>query len=438
MIAALYPYQHVGARFLAERRYAYLADQPGLGKTPQAITACDLVAAERVVVLCPAIARENWRREFQRWSTNTGRTLLIESYDRAALRMDVRAHIEALAPDVLILDEAHYLRNQHTKRTKSVLGLDGKSGLAATAARVWCLSGTPAPSNVLALWPILRAFWPHLLPESARTYTGFMSRYTHFLQTRYGVKVVGSRNTGELRLLLSHVMLRRHVAEVLPDLPKLVWSSVAVARESDDEADLDEALRAAGPELETLIEHEALGARAQLARVRRLVGEAKARPAVRLIGAELSDGAYDKVIVFAHHRNVIGTLAAGLSAFNPVVVTGDTSPAKRQEAIDAFQDDASVRVFIGQIEAASTAITLTAASQVVFVEASWTPDDNDQAARRALRIGQDRPVFARILALADSLDDGVARVLERKQRLLAEVFDSIPQDNPTKEEACSR
>lgn len=430
--ADLFPYQREGAAFLAKHRYAYLGDEPGLGKTPQAIAACDLIHAKRIVVICPAIARAMWKREFERWGIEReGRTVFVESYDRASLRMDVRAHIEALAPEVLILDEAHFTQSLHTKRTKAIFGLDGKGGLAATADRVWCLSGTPAPNNVLALYPVLRALFPDKLPPVARSAMGFMSRYTHFLQTRYGVKVVGVRNAGELRGILSTVMLRRRVREVLADLPPLFWSSVVVERDGDDEG-LDEALQAAGPELEALIAQEALGDNAQMSRVRRLVGAAKARPTAHLIADELHAEQYQKVIIFAHHHNVIDAIAEELARFGVVVVDGRTPEKNRNAAIDLFQNDPNVRVFVGQLQAANTAITLTAANQVVIVEPSWNPDDNEQAVRRALRIGQQLPVFARIVGLADSLDDGLARVIERKQRLRAQVLD------PEMELSCSQ
>jgi SWI/SNF-related matrix-associated actin-dependent regulator 1 of chromatin subfamily A len=160
-----------------------------------------------------------------------------------------------------------------------------------------------------------------------------------------------------------------------------------------------------------------------LARLRRLTGIAKASTTVELLQDELATGALDKVVVFAHHREVLRTLAAGLARFGVVTVDGDTSPARRQAAIDRFQTDSATRVFLGQITAASTAITLTAACHVVFAEASWVPADNLQAAKRVHRIGQTRPVLVRFISLAGSLDEAITEVLRRKTRLLAQIMD---------------
>jgi SNF2 family DNA or RNA helicase len=95
----------------------------------------------------------------------------------------------------------------------------------------------------------------------------------------------------------------------------------------------------------------------------------------------------------------------------------------RQTAIDQFQANPKVRVFIGQLQACSTAITLHAANQVVFVEQSWTPSDNAQAAKRCHRIGQKNPVFVRMLGLAKSVDEAVAKVLARKSQMISELME---------------
>lgn len=97
-----------------------------------------------------------------------------------------------------------------------------------------------------------------------------------------------------------------------------------------------------------------------------------------------------------------------------VVLTGDNSPAERQQAVDAFQNDPAVRVFIGQIQAAGTGLTLTAASDALFVESSWTPSDNQQAAMRIHRIGQRNACLVRFAMLAGSIDENIQRAVLRK------------------------
>ena len=129
-----------------------------------------------------------------------------------------------------------------------------------------------------------------------------------------------------------------------------------------------------------------------------------------------------KLIVFAWHREVIEKAMIGLASFRPVCIVGGTSDEDREDAIDKFQNDPMTRIFIGNIKAAGTVITLTAASDVVFLESSWTPNENYQAACRAHRIGQKDGVLARVLCLEHSVDAIIQRVLVRKQNELVTLF----------------
>lgn len=415
----LFPYQKTGAAWLVERETALLADGMGLGKTPQAIAAADIVGARRVAVICPAIARVNWQRELHRWG-RLEREVYIESYNRVGSRGEAYKTIKAMRPDLLILDEAHYLKSRTSKRTTAIYGqhCHGK-GLIEHAERVWLLTGTPAPNDVSELYTHMRALWPELLP-GAKTYDAYIRRYTHFDVTPYGVKVFGNKNVKELKQALAPVMLRRRGEDVLADLPPISWHDVAIEVK-------DVAIDEGQPEVRQLLyalEHDLpLPDTLELASVRRMTGIAKAKAIADMLSEELKDKAYPKVIVFAHHKDVIAKIAEVLAPFGPVVITGETAPAARQEAIDRFQSDTDCRVFVGNIQACSTAVTLHAADQVVFAEASWTPSDNAQAAKRAHRIGQTRPVRVRMIGLAGSIDEAVTRVLARKSQLISQVLE---------------
>ena len=139
------PYQIEGAKFLASKRYALLADDPGLGKTAQSVRACDAIGARTVAVVCPASVVLNWRREFDRWWPDwLERPLLyVESYDKVARHCWREPNF-----DLLIVDEAHYAKTPTAARTKALYGksADG-SGLVSKAKRTWLLTGTPAPNN---------------------------------------------------------------------------------------------------------------------------------------------------------------------------------------------------------------------------------------------------------------------------------------------------
>lgn len=420
----LFPYQDAGADFLSARDKAMLADGMGLGKTVQAIRACDDLAARRVVVICPAIVRTNWQREFDKWSWIPGRELFIESYDRIAKKGEAYECVQMMKPDVLILDEAHYCKSRTAKRTKAIYGQWCKGdGLVASARRVWLLTGTPAPNDVSEIYTHLKALWPNLLPPPG-TFEAFIRAYTHFDATPFGIKILGNKNIKELRAKLAPIMLRRRAEDVLKDLPAITWSDVAIEAEA---IKIDERQPEVVELVDAIKNDKPLPDTVAMASVRRLTGMAKATAVGRMLAEELEAEAYQKVIVFAHHKDVIKELAAQLGPFLPLVVTGETPPAARQKAIDTFQTAPAHRVFIGNIQACSTGITLTAANQVVFAEASWTPSDNAQAAKRAHRIGQTRPVFVRMIGLAGSIDEAVTRVLARKSRQISEIFEQEKQ-----------
>jgi len=425
----LFPFQADGALFLAQRNKALLADAMGLGKSAQAVIACQAVEAKRVVIICPAIAVPMWVREFPKWDAS-GITTYVISYDRVRLREDIRSTIRAMQPDVMILDEAHYLKERTSKRTKAIYGQFCRGdGLIECAKRVWLLTGTPAPNDVSEIFTHLRALWPELLPDPGN-YDAFIKRYCNVLATPYGLKVVGNKNVPELKKRLSSVMLRRRAEDVLKDLPPIMWEDTVLepteaAKElealenSEEMAVIRDLMKEADAETE-------LPDTVAMATLRRLTGMAKAPAIASMIVDELEQKQYEKVIIFAHHRGVISRLHDELHDYGCAVITGSTPQISRASAIDRFQTDPKCRVFIGQIQACATAVTLHAAHHVVFAEASWTPSDNVQAAKRAHRIGQTRPVIVRMIGLAGSIDEAVTAVLARKSRLISEV---IEQEN---------
>lgn len=421
-MADLFPYQAVGRDFLAARDRALLADDMGLGKSPQAITAATKIKAKRVVVLCPAIARVNWQREWAKWGEPVD--LFIESFDMMQRHKKVRQHIRAMKPDVMIVDEAHYCKSTESRRTRYLYGPWCRGdGLVKHAARVWLLTGTPAPNHVGELFPHLRALWPDLLPAPGSQFA-FTERYCHTQHGTYGTKVLGNKNVAELRQTLGSIMLRRKAEDVLKDLPPITWGNVVIeapeALEAIKRVEADEEVVELA---QALANDEVIEGDLAIATLRRLTGMAKVPAVAEMLHDELQANSYDKVIIFAHHKDVIARLAEALGKFGVVTITGATGSRARQDAIDNFQTDPAVRVFIGQTQACATAVTLTAANQVVFVEMSWTPADNAQAAKRAHRITQTRPVFVRTIGLAGSIDEAVTAVLERKSRQVTEILD---------------
>jgi SWI/SNF-related matrix-associated actin-dependent regulator 1 of chromatin subfamily A len=428
----LFPYQKNGVKWLAGRDFALLADEPGLGKSAQAVRACEGLG--RILVLCPASLRGNWAREFARFSDTrrtvdavlgtrpVGADVTIASYDFAA------RHATALAGayDALILDESHYLKNPKSKRTKAVFGpkCDRVGGIAENADRVYCLSGTPAPNDPSELWPSVRALAPELLDKRQHSYWGFVTKYCRTKDTGFGLQIVGGRNMGELRTRLDPFILRRKKEDVLPDLPPLRLETLFLDGVSSRELSVLSAEY--GGQIEKALAENGIEGLAKLAphiaNLRRLTGHLKVAGVVETVSNEVAhDG---KIVLFAYHTGVIETLETELldAGFGVVVVDGAAPAAFRTERVRRFQEDPSVNVFIGQLTAAGTGLTLTAASEAIIVESSWVPAENEQAAMRIHRIGQRNACRVRFATLADSIDEKINRAVLRKAADIAQLF----------------
>lgn len=406
-----------------------LADEQGLGKTAQAIAAANLVGADPVLVVHPASVRSSWERDVAMFGQ--GQRFVLQSYDRVA--RDGARHEGPWG--AIILDEAHRLKSPSAKRTAVIYGAKGVRGLLPLAGNVWALTGTPAPNNPLEVYTHMAALFPESLrmaSDATREYTrdGFMHRYCTFRDTAFGLKVTGAKNLPDLRERLAPHVLRRLKKDVLPDLPALQYEPLLI--------DAPEALAALndvpGEELAALRECLADGDAAALqtltahvTSLRRLTGLAKA-PLVAEWTREFLATTDRKLVLFAHHTEVIEVLQRQLRHIlgqdvRIPTITGGSKPAHRAVAIEKFQNDPKMRIFIGQIQAAGEGITLTAASDLMFVEQSWVPAENAQAAMRIHRIGQRRGCMVRYATLAGSIDEAVQRVLARKTKMLSGLFD---------------
>jgi SWI/SNF-related matrix-associated actin-dependent regulator of chromatin subfamily A-like protein 1 len=450
----LFDYQGIGAEFLSGKQHALLADEMGLGKTVQAIRGLDRIDAKRALIVCPSVARINWLREFEMWSTVQRKYSVMQtlrdfpgSDETAICSFDFATEnfrkLAAERWDALIVDEAHFLKSHEAKRAKAILGLNG---VARSAKRIWLLSGTPAPNHPGELWIMLYTFGVTNLK-----YDAFINRYCIVRDTSYGRKVVSANSVHipELRQLLQKIMLRRLKKDVMSQLPPITFGHVSVEpgpvdveilpsftqyflpvdRRDELQADLRrqaDLLKTveANMKPDTTDKLQALAAISDsISTLRRYIGLQKCRDAIELIKRELESGAYEKIVIFAIHRDVIETMREGLRAFKPVTLYGGTDPDKRQRNIDRFQKDPKCRVFIGNIIAAGTAITLTAAHHVTFIEQDWVPGNNAQAVMRCHRIGQENPVSVRFIVLDKTLDQKIGFILKRKTEQLTQIFD---------------
>jgi SWI/SNF-related matrix-associated actin-dependent regulator 1 of chromatin subfamily A len=425
-----------------------VAFQPGLGKSRTVIEALTTSAHFPVLVVCPAIARDNWRNEFKLWShpkihgspdPTQPSFLTIVSYDHLSNLEPGHSTLNKTKWGTIILDECHRLKNLNAKRTKFVYGHraknQGPTALVHNAKRVWLLSGTPAPNHVGELYPHLRALWPDLitLPLVSTGPMGLMEfedRYCSVTNSYFGRQIVGSRNVKELKELIKKVSIFRREDQCL-DLPPLDIQVYPLPHDDIPKRELkaiDDALNNVVSQMEhaqdpiktlsTLGLHNAIE--------RHILGVLKAPLASDLIYNDLVNDPdpQAKALVFFHHREVGKILHRILTsrALNPVLIDGSTPSKQRTLNIEKFQTNPKVRVMIAQMTAAGEAVNLTKGREVYLVEPSWVPKDNYQAIKRAHRIGQARSVRARFLTIGGSHDDKIMRTVAKKTKDLLPLY----------------
>lgn len=411
-----YPYQIEGSEWLASRRYAYLADEMGVGKTVQAILAARRVGATRILVVCPASVRSVWERESKAWWPE-GPDFVVLSYDT------VRLHPREVGGDwdVVICDEAHYLKSPTAKRSAALLGV---AGVAHRGKYLWFLSGTPTPNGPHELWSIL-----YVLGHTDVSYDRWVQEWCsgYWMDGRFRVTGAVASRLPAFRSLLKGTKLfkRRLRADVLQHLPPVTLQAVTVEAPAEEPPEIAEALAAdrarvalalsrAGPG-----EVDLEGLAPAVPTLRRWNALRKIDPVARMLADELARGEYRKIVVFAAHRQMVDGLAHALHAYHPAVIHGGIPAEKRGAVVERFQSDPNCRVFIGNLVAAGVGITLCGRSgchHVVLAEQDWTPAVNEQALARIIRIGQDRGVLVRVVELSDSLDQRISAILTRKLR----------------------
>lgn len=420
----LKPYQKKAIKFVLERNRSYLALDMGLGKTACAVRAfVELSNREpfKLIYLCPPFLAETVKNEIALWSDGTLTTsefssLPADPFFDVYILTDSMIHkyidifekvFERLRDNsglMLAVDEAHRFKTASTRRSKSLY-----SFLLPHFDKTVFMSGTPMPNRPIELYPVLSNAAPDTI--DFMSYHAFGMKYCAGYHAPYGYDFSGRSNMQDLsERIKNKFMLRTKKDEVLKELPPKQESVVVLSTDlppalSDVDRRLVENLSPdtiSSGSLPGMVKTPQ-GDEIHIATYRREIGEAKVAQALEFIESILEE-TDESILVFAHHKSVMKALEDGLVDFDPVVVSGDVPPNDRQDLVNRFQDENGPRVFIGQLQAAGTGFTLTKATRVVFVEFSWTPAENDQAADRAHRIGQKSFVLVQYLVYKNSLD----------------------------------
>ena len=431
MVLELKPYQISGISFLLDRGSAILADEMGLGKTAQAIGACQHAGMSKILACVPACHKLGWAREITKFTGDDDIHVLSGMKPTKADVQQIKAHrwivinhdilhawrhiLAKIKFDCFIMDEAHNFKNTKTKRTVAA------KMMASRAPHVYALSGTPFENRPIELHSIIQMVDPALFPMK-------VSYADRFCDLRDG-DMKGSSNTKELhKILTDTIMLRRVKAEVLPDLAANTRVVIPVELTKPQ---MSEYHKAENTFIQWLKDKYPKKARAaakaeaivKMAALKRLVATAKLKTAISWIDNVL-EGTDSKLVVFAWHHEILDALVAHYGKIC-VSITGSTPTNKRLEIQDQFQTNDKVRLFFGNIKAAGSAITLTAASNSLTLELAWTATAHDQCEARCHRIGQKDSVTSYYMLAQGTIDERIAILLDSKRAVFSEIMDGI-------------
>jgi len=430
----LFPYQSIGVSFIESHDGRVLiADEMGLGKTIQVLAWLQLHPEKRpVIIVVPASLKLNWKKEAFDWMKSprvqiiSGKDtttpiigeIIVINYDILPAWVKILIKIKA---KVLIADECHYFKNSKAKRSKAVMSL-GK-----TIPHIIAISGTPIQNRPIEIFNSIKLIAPGMFPN----YFIFGQRFCDAKNNGFGWNFNGESNTRELHQILTEsIMIRRLKSDVLSDLPDKQYSFIPL--ELDNEA---EYMKASADFLNyiKINRGEEAFARASNAEVlgrievlKQLAVKGKMPQAIEWIQDFLNGGG--KLVVFAVHKEIIDLLYKAFPDIT-VKVDGSTSMKEREEAVADFQTNTAIRLFVGNIKVAGVGITLTASSNVIFLELPWTPGELSQAIDRLHRIGQKFQVFVIFLLAANTIEEQIGALIDKKREILNLLLDGGTGDD---------
>jgi SNF2 family DNA or RNA helicase len=406
--ATLRQYQTFGGKFALTQNRVIIGDEMGLGKTLQAISAIahrSSTGANRFLVVCPASVITNWMREvdsrselpiikihgedhkasLQRWVESSG--IGITTYDTLKSFDITEEQIAGLGVDTVIVDEAHYIKNISTGRTRTIAKWLDRS------PNVIFLTGTPLENRVDEFIALAKLLDSKMGNELSR--------------------VAMAAGPESFRRTVAPIYLRRNTEEVLKELPELIEVIEYCTWEGVDKQKYIDAV-AAGNFMAMR--------RAAFATQPNML-PSKLERLVELVDESIESG--QKIIVFSYFRSVIEQVmqVLGERAIGPI--TGSVSSTQRQNIVDQFQNSPTPLALVGQIQAAGTGLNIQAASVVIICEPQIKPSLEVQAIARAHRMGQVRKVQVHRLILPESVDEQMLAMLAHKQS----EFDSYARDS---------
>jgi hypothetical protein len=459
----LMPHQgQLVAAAAAGHRTFLLADEPGLGKTAQALLAAEAANAYPLLVVVPSVVKTNWAREAARWTPHRPVTVVhgdggsVDGFaDIVVLNYEVLdRHIGWLADfgfRGMVVDEAHFIKNKTSQRSQHVLALSERIRSRLARPLLMALTGTPLINDI----DDFRAIWQFLgwIDDSNP-----LGRLADALEDTGLTPADPGFYTAARQCVIDLGVVRRRKLDVAADIPARRIADIPV--ELDGQA--SRSIRAAERNLarrmvaryETALAHQSSDfgvegidddlvrrvARAELKDATAAQSGENVFTMIRRIGQAKADLAADyatqlarstgKVVFFAKHIDVMDaaeeTFARQGVRFSSI--RGDQTPRKRQANIDAFVNDPDVAVAVCSLTAAGVGLNLQVASNIVLAELSWTNAEQTQAIDRSHRIGQAEPVTAWRIIAAQTIDTRIAELIDSKAGLAARALDGSDEE----------
>ena len=419
-------HQKIAIEKLAGSKRFILADDMGLGKTTATIIAALETGAKKILIVCPASLKINWQREIENYSDrpvfiaegkkfSTESDFVIVNYDILKNFHDTKDKSESLLLksnfDLVILDEAHMVSNAQAQRTKLI------NHFAKNINRVWLLTGTPMTSRPMNYYNLLN------LIESpvAQNWMAYAIRYCQGYQFTAGKRKVwnvsGASNLEELRDRTSKQILRRLKEDVL-DLPDKIITPVYLRLQSKEYEELmgeyydwyDK-----NPDESSSLTVQF----SKLMKVRKVIANEKVKQTIEFAENIIEQG--KKVIIFTNFTDTLQSIYQHFGK-KAVYLDGSCSNSVRQQAVDQFQNDEKINVFVGNLKAAGVGLTLTAAEVVIMNDLSFVPAEHAQAEDRAYRYGQKSNVLVYYPLFDNTIEGAIYDILNKKKEIIRTVM----------------
>ena len=416
-------------KLLANDRFI-LADDMGVGKTTSATIASLESQSKKILIVCPASLKINWKREIENYTDK--KILIVEggkwgsTFDYYIINYDIIKNYHAIGEpeigeekntqiidtkfDLAIVDEAHYISNTTAQRTKLI------NDILSRIPKVWLLTGTPMTSRPINYFNLLKIVNSNVTLDWSTYVRRYCGGYQFKVNGRKIWNTGGATNLDELRIKTKNIILRRLKTEIL-DLPDKIISPIFLTLSSlDYDSGLQEFIQIAQ---ENKNKESLTVTINRLMKIRKIISEQKVDYTCEIIDRCLEQG--KKVIVFTNFTMTLDMLHERYKK-NSVVLDGRMSKDKRQKSVDRFQSEDKVKIFISNIIAGGVGITLTEAEVVIMNDLSFVPAHHSQAEDRAFRYGQKKNVMVYYPIFENTIEIIVYNILQKKKNIIDQVM----------------